>query len=81
MRSEASFAALCGTSPVEASSGNTTRHRLNRGANNALWRIAMVRLRCDERTIAYAARRRGEGRCPFSWLGDAGTAIIAHIIF
>ncbi len=40
MRSEASFAALCGTSPVEASSGATVRHRLNRGgnrqANNAL---------------------------------------------
>ena len=49
MRSEASFAALCGTSPIEASSGPIVRHRLNRGgnrhANNALWRIAMVRLR------------------------------------
>ena len=66
MRSEASFAALCGASPIEASSGNTTRHRLNRGgnrcANNALWRIAITRLRCDERTIAYAARRRAEGK-------------------
>ena len=43
MRSEASFAALCGASPVEASSGPRVRHRLNRGgnrcANNALWRI------------------------------------------
>ena len=66
MRSEASFAALCGACPVEASSGQTVRHRLNRGgnrhANNALWRIALTRLRCDERTIAYAARRRGEGK-------------------
>jgi len=46
--SEAAFAALCGAGPVEASSGKTIRHRLNRGgnreANNALWRIAMVRL-------------------------------------
>ena len=62
LRSEASFAALCGASPVEASSGKVTRHRLNRGgdrqANNALWRIATVRMRTDERTIAYAARRR-----------------------
>ena len=66
MRSEASFAALCGTSPIEASSGRTVRHRLNRSgnrlANNALWRIAMVRLRCDERSIAYARRRRAEGK-------------------
>ena len=40
MRTEASFAALCGASPVQASSGQTIRHRLNRGgnrqANNAL---------------------------------------------
>ena len=75
MRSEASFAALCGTSPIEASSGPRVRHRLNRGANrqanNALWRIAMVRLRFDERSIDYAARRRAEAktrreiiRCP-----------------
>ncbi len=66
MTSEASFAALCGASPVEASSGRTVRHRLNRGgnrqANNAIWRIAMVRLRCDERTIAYAARRSAQGK-------------------
>jgi hypothetical protein len=43
------LAALCGASPVEASSGKTTRHRLNRGgdrqANNALWVIALTRLR------------------------------------
>ena len=41
MRTEASFAALCGASPVQASSGQTIRHRLNRGgnrqANSALW--------------------------------------------
>lgn len=66
LRSEASFAALCGSSPVEASSGKITRHRLNRGgnreANNALWRIVMVRLTCDPVTQSYAARRRGEGK-------------------
>ena len=66
LRSEASFAALCGASPIEASSGRTVRHRLNRGgdrqANNALWRIATVRLRSDERTQAYAARRRAEAK-------------------
>jgi transposase len=66
MRSEASFAALCGASPVEASSGKITRHRLNQGgnrqANHALWRIAMVRLTCDERTRSYVQRRRAEGK-------------------
>ena len=66
MRNDASFAALCGASPIEASSGRTARHRLNRGgnrqANNALWRIAMTRLRVDERTIAYTQRRQAQGK-------------------
>lgn len=66
LSSDAAFAALCGASPVEASSGKTVRHRLNQGgnrqANHALWRIVMVRLTCDDRTRAYAARRRAEGR-------------------
>ena len=68
MRNDASFAALCGASPIEASSGRTARHRLNRGgnrqANNALWRIAMTRLRVDERTIAYAQRRSSPRQDP-----------------
>lgn len=66
MRSQGSFAALCGASPVEASSGKIVRHRLNQGgnrqANNALWRIAFIRLSSDDRTKAYAARRRSEGK-------------------
>lgn len=66
MRTESSFAALCGSSPVEASSGKTVRHRLNQGgnreANNALWRIVMVRLITDPKTQAYAARRKAEGK-------------------
>ena len=67
MRHEAAFAALCGASPVQASSGKTVRHRLNRGgnreANNALWRIAMVRLaHRHHSTEAYVHRRREEGR-------------------
>lgn len=65
LRSEASFAALCGVSPVPASSGKVTRHRLNRGgdraANSALHIIAIGRLRTDPRTQAYVARRMGEG--------------------
>jgi transposase len=65
LRSEASFAALCGVSPVPASSGKVTRHRLNRGgdraANSALHIIAIGRLRTDPRTRAYVARRIAEG--------------------
>ncbi len=63
---ERAFAALCGVSPIDASSGRQQRHRLNRGgnreANRALWVIALVRLRCDARTRVYAARRLAEGR-------------------
>jgi transposase len=59
--SEAAFAHLCGVAPIPASSGRTSRHRLNRGgdraANHALWRIAMTRLRYDPRTRAYRDRR------------------------
>jgi transposase len=65
LRSEAGFAALCGVSPVPASSGKTVRHRLNRGgdraANSALHIIAIGRLRTDARTKAYVARRMAEG--------------------
>lgn len=66
LRSESSFAHLCGAAPLPASSGKTVRHRLNRGgdrqANQALWRIVMVRLSHDDRTKAYVARRTQEGR-------------------
>jgi transposase len=66
LRSEASFAALCGVSPVDASSGKQRRHRLNRGgdrqANSALWRIALVRMSRDPRTKAYVAKRTAEGK-------------------
>ena len=65
LHAEAGFAALCGVSPVPASSGKTTRHRLNRGgdraANSALHIIAIGRLRTDPRTKAYVARRIAEG--------------------
>jgi transposase len=65
LRSDAAFAALCGVSPIEASSGKTKRHRLNKGGdrqgNNALWTIANNRLIHDPETRAYAARRTAEG--------------------
>jgi transposase len=63
---EASFASLCGVSPIEASSGKVVRHRLNRGgnrdANRALHLICVVRMRIDERTRRYVARRTAEGK-------------------
>jgi transposase len=66
MRSEAAFAHLCASAPIPASSGKTSRHRLNRGgdrgANQALWRIAMVRMSCDARTRDYVQRRTAEGK-------------------
>ena len=65
LRSEAAFAMLCGAAPLPASSGRTHRYRLNRGgdrqANSALYRIVLCRLRWDERTRAYTARRTAEG--------------------
>lgn len=62
---EARFAHLCGTAPINASSGHTDRHRLNRGgdrhANAALHRIVIVRLRHCPRTRAYVQRRTTDG--------------------
>lgn len=66
LRSEASFAALCGTSPIPASWGKTNRYRLNRcgdrQANWALHQIGLVRLSKAPRTKAYAARLRTNGK-------------------
>lgn len=60
IHSEAALAKLCGACPIPASSGKTTRHRLNRGrhrqANAALHRILVVRMRFHEPTIAYVNR-------------------------
>jgi transposase len=66
LRDNGSYAALCGVSPVEASSGKTHRLRLNRGgdrqANAALYRITLSRLRWDQRTKNYLQRRLSEGK-------------------
>jgi transposase len=65
LRSEAAFAHLCGTSPIDASSGKHERHRLNRSgdrqANSALWHIVITRMVYDPRTNAYIERRMKEG--------------------
>jgi transposase len=66
LRSEAAWAHLCGVAPIEASSGKVVRHRLDRGgdrhANQALWRVVMVRMASDLRTRTYVERRTNEGR-------------------
>jgi transposase len=65
LSSERSFAALCASTPVQASTGRTKRHRLNRGgdrqANSALWTIVLVRMASDPRTKAYVAKRTKDG--------------------
>ncbi len=65
-RNDAAFAALSGTSPLEASSGKTVRHRLNRGGDRALncaiHTIALTRMRCCPTTKEYVARRTAEGK-------------------
>ena len=66
LRNEAAFAHLCGTSPIDASSGKQQRHRLNRSgdrqANSALWHIVLTRMVNDPRTIEYFDRRKKEGK-------------------
>jgi transposase len=65
-RDEAAFASLSGAAPIPASSGQTVRHRLNRGGdrqlNRALHTIVLCRMRDDARTRAYVARRTAEGK-------------------
>lgn len=60
------FALLCGVAPLEASSGRTVRHRLNRSgdrdANAALHRIVLTRLKHDPTTQEYLERRLGQGK-------------------
>jgi transposase len=75
LRNEAALAALCGVSPLDASSGKMSRHRLNRGgqrqANNALWTIAMVRMRSDARTREYEPHRLSRRPVGLSQTGAA----------
>ena len=83
LRGEASFAALCGVAPVPASSGKTIRHRLSRGgdrgANNALHRIALVRLSSHQPTKDYAARQRALGHSRMEVLRKLKRAIAREV--
>ncbi len=66
VRSEAAFASLAGVAPLEVSSGQRSRHRLNRGGdralNRALHTVAITRMRCHPETRAYETRRNAEGK-------------------
>ncbi len=66
IRNDAAFASLAGVAPIPASSGQTVRHRLNRGGdrqlNRALHTIVVSRLVCHDETKVYAARRLAEGK-------------------
>jgi transposase len=66
LRNEASFSHYCGVAPIDASSGTVVRKRLNRGgnrfANEALWRVVMVRMVSDPDTRLYMERRVKEGK-------------------
>ena len=68
LRDEAAFASLAGVNPIPASSGNTVRHRLNRGGdrrlNRALHMAVITRMTHDPETRAYVERRCAEGRTP-----------------
>ncbi len=65
---EAAFARLAGVAPIPASSGQTQRHRLNRGGdrrlNHALHMITVTRSRGHQGTRDYIARRVAEGKTP-----------------
>ena len=64
--SDAKLARLAGSPPIPASSGRTTRHRLDRGGNRqlncALHRLAITKGRLDPESAAYLARRQAEGK-------------------
>ena len=77
--SKARFARMNGTAPIPASSGQTQRHRLNRGGNrrlnHALHMMALTQARMDPRARAYVERRRAEGRTK----RDAVRALKRHL--
>lgn len=81
MHSEAAFASLAGVNPIPASSGNTVRHRLNRGGdrrlNKALHMAVIVRMTHDPETKTHVERRLAEGRTSRS--GGGPTTLLVAI--
>lgn len=64
--SDAQLALHAGTAPLDASSGQQQRHRLNRTGNRqlncALHRVAITQARCHPPARAYLARKQAEGK-------------------
>lgn len=79
LRSAACFRRLAGVAPIPASSGMSTRHRLDRGGdrklNSALYTVAITRMRCHDETCAYIEKRRREGKSS----REARRALTSHI--
>jgi transposase len=65
-KTDAKLARAAGVAPIPASSGNTNRHRLDRGGNRqinaALHRVAVTRARCHPETHDYIERKKAEGK-------------------
>jgi transposase len=65
-RSDAALARIAGSAPIPVSSGNTNRHRLDRGGNrqlnHAFWVIATARIRHDPETQRYIQKQRARGK-------------------
>jgi len=65
-RSDAQLARHAGVAPLEASSGRSQRHRLDRGGNRqlnaALYRIAITQSRYHPAARAYLERKTAEGK-------------------
>ena len=65
-RSDAQLARHSGVAPLEASSGRSQHHRLDRGGNRqlnaALYRIAITQARYHPEARAYLERKKAEGK-------------------
>ena len=83
LKSDATFAVLCGGSPIPASSGQTPWHRLNRGgdraANSALHFIAIGRFGTDQRTKSFVAKRQSEALLKLEALGSVKRHIAREV--
>jgi transposase len=65
-KTDAQLARMAGCAPIPVSTGNTTRHRLDRGGNrqlnHAIHMLAICKHRCDPQTALYIARQRANGK-------------------
>ncbi|MFL5799055.1 MAG: transposase [Actinomycetota bacterium] len=80
-RSMGGFAMACGAAPIPVSSGQTNRHRLNRGGNRqlnrALHTIALVQARVDSRARTFVDRKQAEGK---TWLESIRCVVYRRMV-